>query len=213
MVPTQAERRGRSRRAILDAAAVEFARHGFAAASLNRIIEASGLTKGGVYNHFPSKQDLALAVLEDQMRGSVRTVTAVMARHERAVDRLFEMPLYLADHPEYAGFPLGLRRVVEELSADPRLRDDVCRLLRLWVDTVTDQFRDAQEEGTVRRDLDAAVLGEVAVGAFTGMQAMTDQLRDGQFARRIRNAVEVVKLATLVDQPERPPGSGRGTRE
>jgi AcrR family transcriptional regulator len=65
-------RGNRSRRAILDAALPIFARDDYTAASLNQIIAASGLTKGGFYFHFPSKQALALAVIEDQRQGLLK---------------------------------------------------------------------------------------------------------------------------------------------
>jgi AcrR family transcriptional regulator len=71
----------RSRRAILDAALPNFARNGYTAASLNQIIEASGLTKGGVYFHFPSKQALALAVIEDHRQGLLERVWAEVRKH------------------------------------------------------------------------------------------------------------------------------------
>jgi AcrR family transcriptional regulator len=65
MTAATADRGTRSRRAILAAATPIFERDGYAAASLNQIIAASGLTKGGFYYHFASKQELALAVLAD----------------------------------------------------------------------------------------------------------------------------------------------------
>jgi AcrR family transcriptional regulator len=52
-----------TREAILDAAATEFARYGFSGARLDRIIAATGFTKGAVYFHFESKQAMADAVL------------------------------------------------------------------------------------------------------------------------------------------------------
>jgi len=61
MTAGPADRGARSRRAMLDAALPIFERDGYAAASLNQIIAASGLTKGGFYFHFASKQELALA--------------------------------------------------------------------------------------------------------------------------------------------------------
>ncbi|WP_406428061.1 TetR family transcriptional regulator [Streptomyces sp. NBC_00147] len=44
---------------ILDAAATEFARHGYANASLQEIALRTGLTKGALYGHFASKEQLA----------------------------------------------------------------------------------------------------------------------------------------------------------
>ena len=53
----------RTRAALLDAAAEVFARRGFAAASLEEIAEMAGFTRGAVYHHFGSKEDLFLAVV------------------------------------------------------------------------------------------------------------------------------------------------------
>ncbi|GAA4490766.1 TetR family transcriptional regulator [Rhodococcus olei] len=50
--------RGEVRRRLLDAAAEEFAEHGFVAARLTEIARRAGFTKGAVYSNFESKQDL-----------------------------------------------------------------------------------------------------------------------------------------------------------
>ena len=92
-VTTASPTRGdRSRRAILDAARPIFARDGYAAASLNQIIEASGLTKGGCYFHFLSKQALALAVIADHQHGLLERVAAEVNQHPTVVERLFATP-------------------------------------------------------------------------------------------------------------------------
>lgn len=45
-----------------------FSLKGFISTSINDILEASGTSKGGFYNHFSSKEDLFLAVLADAQR-------------------------------------------------------------------------------------------------------------------------------------------------
>jgi AcrR family transcriptional regulator len=54
-----------TRRRLLDAAAVEFARRGFAEANINEISLAAGFSKGTIYNYFLSKQALLLALVAD----------------------------------------------------------------------------------------------------------------------------------------------------
>jgi AcrR family transcriptional regulator len=49
---------------ILDAALLVFAQHGFAAARMDEIALASGLSKGTLYWYFPSKDALILALLQ-----------------------------------------------------------------------------------------------------------------------------------------------------
>lgn len=53
------------RRALLDAAAAEFAEHGFEGSSFNRIIADAGVSKGAMYYYFADKADAYAAVLDD----------------------------------------------------------------------------------------------------------------------------------------------------
>ena len=190
------ERGERARRAILDAALPVFARDGYAAASLNQIIEASGLTKGGFYFHFPSKQALALAVVADHQQRWISRIDAEISEYDTAVDRLFAAPRLIARYAKQGEGPAALSKLVEELARDPDLRDEVCASIRAWLDTVTQHFAAAQAEGAVRGDLDPAMLAHVAVGGFVGAQAISEQLRDGRFLDRIDALVHVVRLAT-----------------
>lgn len=63
---TQAQRRERTRDAVLAAAADVFARRGFHAASVDEIGELAGVSKGAIYYSFPSKDELFLALLEQR---------------------------------------------------------------------------------------------------------------------------------------------------
>ncbi|WP_222853515.1 TetR/AcrR family transcriptional regulator [Fodinicola acaciae] len=66
---TRAQQQERTRGAVLTAARVEFARHGYADAKIDRIAEQAELTRGAVYSNFPSKRALYLEVLTDLVGG------------------------------------------------------------------------------------------------------------------------------------------------
>jgi AcrR family transcriptional regulator len=53
-----------TRRSLLDAATAEFAREGYNGANINRISRAAGYAKGTIYNYFPSKRALMLALID-----------------------------------------------------------------------------------------------------------------------------------------------------
>ncbi|MET9966113.1 TetR/AcrR family transcriptional regulator [Streptomyces sp. NPDC006356] len=58
--------RARQTRArLLDAAAEEFAVHGYAATKLQAVVARTGMTKGALYGHFPSKRHLATALVAE----------------------------------------------------------------------------------------------------------------------------------------------------
>jgi AcrR family transcriptional regulator len=60
---TQAERRARSRAALLEAAARGLSRHGYANLVLEDVAREAGYTRGALYHQFKDKEELALAVL------------------------------------------------------------------------------------------------------------------------------------------------------
>lgn len=61
---TRAEKQAETRALLIDAAAKEFAEHGYATARIEKIAEAAGFSKGAFYSNFDSKEQLVLAVLD-----------------------------------------------------------------------------------------------------------------------------------------------------
>ncbi len=62
MVKRTSEQAAETRDAVLRAARQHFAENGYAATSLNAIAAAAGVSKGALFHHFASKEDLFLAV-------------------------------------------------------------------------------------------------------------------------------------------------------
>jgi AcrR family transcriptional regulator len=60
---TQAERRARTRSALLESAARGLSRHGYGSLVLEQVAREAGYTRGALYHLFEDKEDLALAVV------------------------------------------------------------------------------------------------------------------------------------------------------
>ena len=74
------QERSRTRRQrVLDAALEIFTQHGYGDAAIDDIARASDTSKGGLYFHFPSKQALFLALLDEASAALLRRVEAAMA--------------------------------------------------------------------------------------------------------------------------------------
>jgi TetR/AcrR family transcriptional repressor of nem operon len=54
-----------TRQRIIEAAFLEFYHNGFQGGSINNIVSAAGITKGALFHHFPTKQALAYAVIDE----------------------------------------------------------------------------------------------------------------------------------------------------
>lgn len=63
---------------LLDAAAQHFARDGYDATSINRIIAAVGVSKGAFYHHFAAKEDLITALAERHARRTADAAQSVL---------------------------------------------------------------------------------------------------------------------------------------
>ncbi|MFD8707638.1 TetR family transcriptional regulator [Kitasatospora sp. NPDC059648] len=57
-----------TRERVLDAAAAEFAAHGFAATKVEAVVARTGMTKGALYAHFGSKHQLAVTLVDESTR-------------------------------------------------------------------------------------------------------------------------------------------------
>ena len=162
---TKAER---TRRRILDAAAHEFAVHGYGGASLRRIAAAAELKLGSLYFHFKTKDDLVAATLADgvesarrQLVEALESVPANATPHQllRAAIRGHLEALHADDDRAAA-----VVRMVDTLPSELRAAHSASerRFGRVWLDVL----RDGQAAGVVRSDLNTRVLRDLVVGAL-----------------------------------------------
>jgi AcrR family transcriptional regulator len=95
----------RTRAAILDAATVEFARHGLGGARVDRIAAAAGANKRMLYYYFGDKERLFLAVLEStyaRIRDAEKQLSLLDVEPAESVRRLIEFTWdYYVRHPEF----------------------------------------------------------------------------------------------------------------
>ncbi len=97
---------GDARQRILVTAGELFYEHGFQAIGVDLIVRRSGVAKTTLYRHFPSKDDLIAAYLEDSNRRFWEWFDGAIARHDRPLDQLsglFDAVQRLATGPECRG--------------------------------------------------------------------------------------------------------------
>jgi AcrR family transcriptional regulator len=85
---TQAERRARTRAALLEAAAKGFSRYGYGNVVLEQVANEAGYTRGALYHQFAGKEELALAVVEWVAESWEREVWQPAQRNAQPVEVL-----------------------------------------------------------------------------------------------------------------------------
>jgi AcrR family transcriptional regulator len=157
---SRAEQAAANREAVLDAAVSVFAEVGYAAASLDRIAEVAGFSKGVVYSRFDSKADLFLAALQ-----------------RRSDDRAQRHVRELSSARSTGGDPV--RALVEELitrsAADPgwRLALIEFRVLAARDEQLRRRYLEAHRESLDRLTEVFAELIDVVPAMAAGVSART----------------------------------------
>lgn len=168
----------RKRQAILEAAIAEFRAQGFDGASMDGIALHAQVSKRTVYNHFPSKDALFEAMLEQLWAASAARLSVSYRADRPLREQLLELlgqKLAMMAEPQF----LDLARVLiaQALHAPQRARDMLARLndreepLGAWV-------RAAMADGRLASD-DAELASQQLQGLLKG-QAFWPQLTLGQ---------------------------------
>lgn len=143
-----------TRALLLDAAEEVVARQGFGAAALEVIADAAGYTRGAIYSHFGTKEELFLAVMERQLQrfleGFTDIVESFRSLEEMDVDRLagrwreltignperaalgYEFTLFLARNPQ------ARARVAEQRR---RTADSLAEYITVHVEKIGGRLR------------------------------------------------------------------------
>ncbi len=107
--------------AVLEAAAQVFERHGYAAGTTNRIAERAGVSIGSLYQYFPNKDAVLVALVEQHLDDATAAAAPLISEFASAPPELRRGLRILADAfvALHADRP-GLHRVLFEESPRPR---------------------------------------------------------------------------------------------
>ncbi|MGW6544596.1 ScbR family autoregulator-binding transcription factor [Streptomyces massasporeus] len=160
----QQERGIRSRRSILEAAAAVFGERGYDAASTNEILARAGLTRGALYHHFPSKEAIAAALVEAQSEALV--VPDQPVKLQAVIDLTLEFSRRLQTD---AVLRASVRLAVEQSSFSYSAQTPYDQSITV----VEDLLRQAEKQGEMLPGADLSEIAATVVGAFTGLQVMS----------------------------------------
>jgi AcrR family transcriptional regulator len=185
---------------IVAGAAAVFEEVGYGSASLSTVAERAGVTKGALYFHFNSKEDLALAVIkaqhalvtEDARRaaklgcGALSTMVMMCGSFGR---QLVREPVVRA----------GVRLTLEASAFGQQVTDPY----HDWIRTMETLTRQGQVEGEINDAVDAAAFARYLVASFTGIQMISGILTErGDVLERIEDMWSIL-LPALVPEAKR----------
>ena len=172
-VPVRRGRPGHSLDSLLDVAVAVFNERGYEATTMDELALRLGITKSAIYHHVPSKVELLRLALDRALDALFAVTEEPGATSGRAIDRLEHVVRgsvrVLAAELPFVTLLLRVRGNSDVEEAALARRRDFDRI-------VTDLVRWAEEEGSVRPDVDPAVTSRLLFGT---VNSLTEWYRPG----------------------------------
>jgi AcrR family transcriptional regulator len=152
--------------AILAAAAEEFAERGYSGASLNRVTEGAGISKGALYYYFDDKEDLFVTVVEVAVERTLADTGGLTPEELGPGDyweRVREYGLRSLELMSRDDWYIRLLLAFPRLRAEPEAHAAVRPALEWGRRYTKSILRRGQEVGVVRSDLPLDLLVEAAM--------------------------------------------------
>ncbi|UWZ38484.1 TetR/AcrR family transcriptional regulator [Dactylosporangium roseum] len=178
------------RKEILAGARTCFARHGYEGATVRRLEEEIGLSRGAIFHHFRDKDSLFLAVAEDD----AATMVATVAEHG-LVQVMRDLLARAADsgtEPELTGWLGSQLEVSRRLRTDPEFAKRWAARSEAVAEATRERLQRQLEAGVLRADVPIGVLAQFLELAYDGLVLHLATGRPVQDLEAVLDLVEAV---------------------
>jgi len=168
----------------MDAAQTLVIARGFAATTVDDMIAAADTTKGAFFNHFPTKQALAHALMERYAADDAELLSTLMARSERLTDDPLQQLLVflglLTDELEdwMTATPgcLMASFCYERELVDDETEEMIVAALRLWGNTMHAKLTEVADRYPPQLDVDLQAVADQVATTIEGSYVMVRAL-------------------------------------
>jgi TetR/AcrR family transcriptional regulator, transcriptional repressor for nem operon len=173
---------------IIEQAAKLFNQKGYAGSSISDIMKATGLQKGGIYNHFKSKDDIAIqafdyavSLVQKKVWDAVKQETNGIARLQAIIQVYSD---YLDNPPLPGGCPI-LNTAIESDDAHPQLRDRTLAAMNSWRNLIISIVGKGIKKQEIKSDVDPELVASLMISAIEGGIMMSKLEGDAIHLQRV----------------------------
>tara|TARA_R100000306_G_C4351651_1_gene130424 strand:- start:449 stop:1039 length:591 start_codon:yes stop_codon:yes gene_type:complete len=160
-----------TKQTILRESANLFNTQGYKATSISDITKATGFTKGAIYRHFESKQDLekhALQTLSTVMFSELGLAIRQAGTFQEKCEAIFAFFENYMNTPLYEGGCPLMNAAVEADDSNPVLRQQAFHMLAKLKESVAKLFENGIKNGQVRPNTDVALYSTLFIATLEG---------------------------------------------
>ena len=175
---------------ILHQAAELFNQQGYAGSSMSDIMRVTGLQKGGIYNHFQSKDDLALQAFDFAIARIKQHTRFALRSKRHAVERMqaiISVFSSFVENPHIKGACPLLNTAVESDDAHPALRERAQQAMNSWLHLIRRIIETGIEKGEIRPEVSADEIATIIIATLEGAVMMSKLYGDSIHMHRVIN--------------------------
>lgn len=184
----------RTKAFIIEQVAPIFNKKGVHATSLSDLTQATNLTKGAIYGNFQSKDALAMACFEFNLRFLQRGLYKSIAINGNAVDKLAALVDFYQDHYEEVadngGCPL-MNSAVEADDAHPLLKEKVQITLSLWHKELTGIVVESQRKMEVNPVIDPIRFSNTLIAMLEGGILIAKTMNQPEYFKQVTSSIHI----------------------
>jgi TetR/AcrR family transcriptional regulator, transcriptional repressor for nem operon len=176
-----------TRARIVAKAAPLFNQRGLEGTSMSALMEATGLEKGGIYRHFPSKEAVAAEAFDYAWKLAIAERRHNLDEVPNSVDKLKQFIANFVHHPGPVpgGCPL-LNSAIDSDDGNPILRKKAERALNHWRDFLTSIVKSGIKKSEIDRHVDANHLATLVIASLEGALMIARLTRDREALRSVQ---------------------------
>jgi len=178
----------------------QFSTKGYMSTSINDILASVGTSKGGLYNHFKSKEDLFFAALSEARKIWRQRNLAGLDQVARPLDKIKKIlanyrDLYLADLENFPGGCVFVALAVELNDQQPHLAKEVNEGFKRFKGLIKRLLDQEQAAGHLRNGIDTGRVAEMIFSGILGAcVAYTSDKSRENLDRTIQSLIDFLTL-------------------
>ena len=182
---------------IIAAAAPIFNQRGFEGASMQDLMAATGLEKGGIYRHFANKQELAAEAFRFTLAQNVKVRTDHLEQIPSAIEALRTVIKLFVETPSVVpgGCPL-MNTAIDADDGNEVLRDLARKGIQDWRTRLSTIVETGITKGEIRKKTDPRRVANTIIATLEGA-LMISRLEDSKSALRDAQATLDVVLEDI----------------
>ncbi|RSC95129.1 TetR/AcrR family transcriptional regulator [Tenacibaculum singaporense] len=185
----------RTKAFIIETVAPIFNKNGYAAMSLSKITEATGLTKGAIYGHFENKEELAIESFKFSVRKVLKDLNKTVNKGKTPLAMLKNIAVFYEGYYEYnkqfGGCP------ILNIGVDANNQNKViAQLVQSYNHRILEQFSQliekAKEANEIKNSIDSTLYAKRFFYMIEGAVYMTHIMKDDCYLKDVSTVLQQI---------------------